>query len=65
MAAYYVYGLGSPIDREHLILPDRLAESLDFDAAFFLRPCFDYIWNACGYDRSRNYDEKGNWRPDR
>ena len=54
------YG-ASPIDRDHLILPDRLAESLDFDAASFLRPCFDQIWNACGYDRSMNYDEKGNW----
>ena len=53
------------IDRDHLILPDRLAESLDFDAASFLRPCFDQIWNACGYDRSRNYDEKGNWNTDR
>ena len=52
---------GSPIDREHLILPDRLADSLDFDAASFLRPCFDQFWNACGYDRSMNYDEKGNW----
>ena len=60
-----IYDVGSPIDRDHLILPDRLAESLDFDAASFLRPCFDQIWNACGYDRSLNYDEKGNWNPDR
>ena len=65
MTAEDVYDLGSPIDRDHLILPDRLAESLDFDAASFLRPCFDQVWNACGYDRSRNYDEKGNWNPDR
>ena len=65
MGADDIYDLGSPIDRDHLILPDRLAESLDFDAASFLRPCFDQIWNACGYDRSRNYDEKGNWNPDR
>lgn len=65
LAADYVYDFSSPIDRDHLILPDRLAESLDFDAACFLRPCFDQIWNACGYDRSRNYDEKGNWNPDR
>ncbi len=65
MAADYVYDLGSPIDRDHLIFPDRLAESLDFDAASFLRPCFDQIWNACGYDRSLNYDEKGSWHSDR
>ena len=49
------------IDREHLVLPGRLAESLDLNAASFLRPCFDQIWNACGYDRSMNYDEQGNW----
>ncbi len=60
-----VYDVGSLIDRDHLILPDRFTESLDFDAASFLRPCFDQIWNACGYDRSLNYDEKGNWNPDR
>ena len=57
--------VGRRIDRDHLILPDLLAESLDFDAASFLRPCFDQIWNACGYERSLNYDEKGNWKPDR
>ena len=57
--------VGSRIDRDHLILPDRLADSLDFDAASFLRPCFDQIWNACGYERSLNYDEKGNWKPNR
>ena len=56
-----IYDFGRPIDRNHLILPGRLAESLDMDSASFLRPCFDQIWNACGYDRSLNYDEKGNW----
>ena len=63
MGTNNMYDSGSPIDRDHLILPDRLAESLDFNAASFLRPCFDQIWNACGYDRSMNYDEKGNWNP--
>ena len=59
------YHTGRPIDRDHLILPDQFAGSLDFDAASFLRPCFDQIWNACGYDRSMNYNEKGNWISDR
>ena len=53
--------IGRPIDRDHLILPERFAESLDFDAASFLRPCFDQICNACGYSRSMNYNEKGKW----
>ena len=65
MGADDIYDLGSPIDRDHLVLPGQLAEFVDFDAAPFLRPSFDQIWNACGYDRSRNYDDKGNWRPDR
>ena len=60
-----MFDVGSQIDRDHLILPDLLAESLDFDTASFRRPCFDQIWNACGYERSLNYDEKGNWKPDR
>ena len=53
--------IGRPIDRDHLILPERFAESLDFDAASFLRPCFDQIWNACGYSCSMNYNENGKW----
>ena len=59
------YDMGRSIDRDHLILPDRLAESLDFDAASLLRPSFDQIWNACGHDRSMNYDDKGTWTPAR
>ena len=43
----------------------RLAESLGLDAAALLRPSFDQVWNACGHDRSLNYDEKGNWNPAR
>lgn len=57
------YEIGRPIDRDHLILPPRHAESLDFNTASFLRPSFDQVWNACGYDRSVNYDENGNWIP--
>ena len=29
-----------------------------------LKPCFDSIWNACGYPRSMNYDEEGKHRPE-
>ena len=65
MGVSSIYDVGNLIDRDHLILPDKLAESPELDAASFLRPCFDQIWNACGYDRSLNYDEKGNWNPDR
>lgn len=45
-----------PIDRDHLILSDRLAESYDIDAAEFLRPCFDQVANAVGKPKA-NYDK--------
>ena len=65
MATRDMFRGGRRIDRDHLILPDRLAESLGLDAAALLRPSFDQVWNACGHDRSLNYDEKGNWNPAR
>jgi len=54
------------IDRNILLLPDILVEEYesinDFDAvAKTLRPAFDALWNASGYERSLSYDEEGNW----
>lgn len=53
-----------PIDRDLLLVPDLMIESLELDAhgvAGVLRPAFDAIWNAAGHARSLNYDESGNW----
>lgn len=57
---------GNPIDRDLLVLPEIFVE--DYEAlldknitAKALRPIFDSVWNACGFDRSYNYDENGNW----
>jgi len=50
-----------PIDRDVLVLPDVVFESYDDKALRILRPVFDAVWNACGYQRSFNYDEDGNW----
>lgn len=55
-----------PIDRDTLLLPDILIEEYttlsDQQAvAKMLHPAFDAMWNACGYERSFNYDEHGNW----
>ncbi|MDP3064353.1 MAG: hypothetical protein Q8O40_14250 [Chloroflexota bacterium] len=52
-----------PIDRDSLILPDVLVEDRSHDIGKLLRPTFDSIWNAAGWERSLNYDDKGNWRP--
>jgi len=50
-----------PIDREVLVLPEILVGSFEADAAQFMKPAFDQIWNACGLPRSLNYDAEGNW----
>lgn len=54
------------IDRNALILPDALLESAEAptnnDIAKLMRPMFDVVWNACGYTKSLNFDDKGNWK---
>ncbi|WP_425399080.1 AlbA family DNA-binding domain-containing protein [Aeoliella sp.] len=51
------------IDREVALMPDVVLESFDEDVAKSLRPMFDAVWNACGFARSFNYDENGDWKP--
>lgn len=56
----YEYGNTRPVDREHLLTEEVLIESLSENAGKILRPLFDQIWNACGWQQSINYDEHGN-----
>ena len=51
------------IDRDILLLPEVIVESYDVSAAKELKPCFDSIWNACGFPRSFNYNDEGEWAP--
>jgi len=53
--------IAHPIDLDELILPEIQVEDASTPAERILRPAFDSIWNACGYERSMNYDQKGNW----
>lgn len=53
-----------PIDRDSLLLPDVLIEQYEaVDAPKLMRPIFDSVWNACGFERSFNYDKDGRWNP--
>ena len=47
------------IDRDILLIPEIAIESYDIIAKDILRPCFDSIWNACGYSGSLNYADTG------
>ena len=52
---------GYKIDREILPLPEVVIDNYDVSAEKVLQPCFDSIWNACGFPRDLYYDDKGEW----
>ncbi len=52
-------GDARPIDRDVLLLPEIIVEDFEADPAQFMKPAFDQIWNACGLERSYNYDAEG------
>ena len=54
---------GHTIDRDILQLPEVIIESYEVRAQDVLRSCFDSIWNACGFPRSLNYNDAGEWAP--
>ncbi len=53
------------IDRDILLLPEAVVENYDSTAAKILKPCFNSIWNACGFPRALYYNEKEEWSPPR
>lgn len=53
-------GGGSKIDRDDLIVPEVLIESVDCKPKD-LKPLIDTIWNAGGHPESPNFDASGNW----
>jgi hypothetical protein len=52
---------GYPIEKDILLLPESLIETYNIEPKEILRPLFDLIWNACGFNGSLNFDENGNW----
>ncbi|GLQ45657.1 hypothetical protein GCM10007862_07080 [Dyella lipolytica] len=51
------------LDREALIFPELLMEDWSQNLTEQMRPLFDMVWNAFGYERSFNYDANGRWAP--
>lgn len=51
------------IERDNLIIPGVMLENYEDKIEKKLKPCFDSIWNACGYSESENYDKNGEWKP--
>lgn len=51
-----------PIDRDILLLPEIVIEDYNDNPDKILKPCFDAVWNACGFPKSFNYDDEGKWK---
>jgi hypothetical protein len=50
-----------PIDRDLLLL-ETMVETYDVAAPTLMKPLFDQIWNAAGWERSMSYDNEGRWK---
>jgi hypothetical protein len=61
MAWSNIFRESPTIERDVLFLPEVVIESYDDQIEEVLRPVFDAVWNSCGFEQSRNYDENGHW----
>lgn len=51
------------IDRDVLELTGILIDEFGDKIEDLLKPSFDTVWNACGIEKSPNYDENREWAP--
>jgi hypothetical protein len=54
-----------PIDRDLVNVPEIILEDYGTLAVKLIRPMLDMVWNAAGWDKSPNFDDQGNWQPQR
>lgn len=50
-----------PIDRDNLLVPEVVIEDYDTRLVDLMKPAFDTVWNACGWNQSLHYDSEGKW----
>ena len=48
-------------DRDVLAFPEVTFSTWEQDISAVMRPVFDMVWNAFGFQRSFNYDANGRW----
>lgn len=54
---------GRPIDRQSLLMSEIYIDNYEINPELLLKPFFDSLWQACGLERSFNYDADGRWKP--
>lgn len=50
-----------PLDRDDIVLPEQVIDDLNTPVHTVMRPLFDLIWQAYGFDRSYSYNAAGQW----
>lgn len=58
-------GESRKIEHDILKLPEVMVETYNVNPEIVLKPLFDVVWNACGFPKSLNYNEEGEWNPER
>ena len=60
-----IYGSrqAQPIDRDILSLPEIQIDTMPApqEVPLLLRPAFDIVWQACGFESSPHYSKSGEW----
>jgi hypothetical protein len=51
-----------PFEQSNMVLPELVIENPSNFTPETLKPVFDRVWNAFGYQESWNFDETGQWR---
>jgi len=59
--ANFYFGQSNSFDRDVLIIPEIVVESLKINAGKTLKPILDSVWNAAGRRESPYYDANGEW----
>jgi hypothetical protein len=59
----YIVRAQPGIDRDVLLLPEVVIEGDGPGAEEILKPIFEAVWQAAGFERNYNYDESGRRQP--
>lgn len=57
----FAFVASDKIPQEILMLPEHWLTDFATPPGKILKPMFDIVWNACGFERSSNFDNEGNW----
>jgi hypothetical protein len=61
-SVYNLVGGKSVIDTDIVKLPESIINDFDIKPESVLQPMYNIIYNACGLEKSNNFDEQGNFR---